>query len=103
MICLVQILNISTFLSAEIHGKRVILFASSITLKTNLLFLSHYRILYGVPVEKQKYSSVSPVPPEEFPELVQTSQWQAHQPDLQISGEEVRIPFNTRFLYLVCL
>nr|XP_048271664.1 tetratricopeptide repeat protein 6 isoform X1 [Myodes glareolus]XP_048271666.1 tetratricopeptide repeat protein 6 isoform X1 [Myodes glareolus] len=47
------------------------------------------RILYGVPVKKQKYSSASPVPPEEFPELVQTSQWQAHQPDLQLSGEEV--------------
>lgn len=55
-----------------------------------------------MPVEKQKNSSVPPVPPKEFPELVQTNQWQAHQPDLQLSGEEVRISFNTRFLYLMC-
>ncbi|XP_075803800.1 tetratricopeptide repeat protein 6 isoform X1 [Microtus pennsylvanicus] len=47
------------------------------------------RILYGLPVEKEKFSSIPPVPPEEFPELVQTSQWQAHQPDLRLSGEEV--------------
>ncbi|XP_059135977.1 tetratricopeptide repeat protein 6 isoform X2 [Peromyscus eremicus] len=49
------------------------------------------RIVYGVPVmsEEQRQIGVSPIPPEDFPELAQTSQWQARQPNLKLSGEEV--------------
>nr|XP_021515475.1 tetratricopeptide repeat protein 6 [Meriones unguiculatus] len=49
------------------------------------------RILHGLPVmnERQKYSSVTPASPEKFSEPVQTSQQQAHQANLQLSGEEV--------------
>lgn len=72
--------------------------------KTSLLFLSHCRILNGVPVksETQKYVSVPSPPPEEFPESMQTRQCQAHTPNLQLLGEEVRISFNISFFYLMC-
>uniref|UniRef100_A0A8C8TIZ2 Tetratricopeptide repeat domain 6 n=1 Tax=Peromyscus maniculatus bairdii TaxID=230844 RepID=A0A8C8TIZ2_PERMB len=49
------------------------------------------RIVYGVPVmsEEQRQINVSPIPPKEFPEWAQTSQRQARQPSLELSGEEM--------------
>lgn len=61
-------------------------------LKKQTLFLSHCRILYGIPVtdDNQEYVHIPLTPQGIPPELAQGTRERAHKPHLQVLGEEVR-------------